>query len=102
MAQSVKPLTLDFVSGHDLTVRGIEPHVGLCSDRVEPAWDLLPLSLPPSAHALSRCQNKHLKKCMFWGTWLAQLIKHPTPDFSSGHDLTVREIKLCVRLCADR
>ena len=28
MPQSVKHLTLDFGSGHDLAVRGIEPHVG--------------------------------------------------------------------------
>ena len=30
MAQSVKPLTLDFSSGHDLMVLEYEPHVGLC------------------------------------------------------------------------
>ena len=28
--QLVKHLTLDFSSGHDLTVRGLEPHMGLC------------------------------------------------------------------------
>ena len=37
MAQSVKCLTLDFDSGHDLQVVGIEPHVGLCTDSVEAA-----------------------------------------------------------------
>ena len=47
VAQSVKHLTLDFSSGHDLTVHEIEPRVGLCTDRVEPAWILsLPLFLP--------------------------------------------------------
>ena len=45
MAQSVKRQTLDFGSGHDLTVRGIEPHSGLCADSIEPAWDSLSLSL---------------------------------------------------------
>ena len=25
------------------------------------------------------------------GAWVAQLVKHPTLDFSSGHDLTVCE-----------
>ena len=45
MAQSVKRLTLDFGSGRDLTVRGIEPHVGLCTDSTEPSWDSLSLSL---------------------------------------------------------
>ena len=44
-AQSVKRPTLDFDSGHDLMVRGFEPHVGLCTDGVEPAWDSLPLSV---------------------------------------------------------
>ena len=63
MAQSVKQLTLDFGSGHDLMVGEFQPHefkprIRLCT---EPAWDslsLLPLSLPlpPAVHALS--QNK--------------------------------------------
>ena len=53
VAQSIKPLTLDFSLGHDLTVRGIKPHVRLCADSAEPAWILflslfllLTLSLP--------------------------------------------------------
>ena len=33
--------------------------------------------------------------------WVAQLVKHPTLDFGSGHDLAVHEIKPCIRLCAD-
>ena len=45
MAQLVKHPTLDFGSGHDLAVRGIEPHVGLQADSAEPAWDSLSLSL---------------------------------------------------------
>ena len=49
MAQSVKRLTLGFGSGCDLLVHGFEPHVGLCADNVEPAWDSLSL---PLAHAL--------------------------------------------------
>ena len=45
---SVKRLTLDFGSGHDLTVLEIEPHIGVGADSAEPAWDSLsfPLSLP--------------------------------------------------------
>ena len=49
VAQSVKRLTLDFGSSHDLTVREFKPHVGLCTDSTEPAWDslsLLSLSAP--------------------------------------------------------
>ena len=37
-----------------------------------------------------------------WGTWVARLVKCPTPDFGSGHDLTVHEIEPHIRLCADR
>ena len=35
------------------------------------------------------------------GAWVAQSVKHPTLDFSSDHDLMVREIKPCIRLHAD-
>ena len=45
VAQSVERPTLDFSSGHDLMVRGIEPRVGLGNDSEEPAWDSL--SAPP-------------------------------------------------------
>ena len=37
VAQSVERLTLDFGSGHDLTVREFEPRFGLCADSAEPA-----------------------------------------------------------------
>ena len=37
VAQSVKHLTLDFGSSHNLMVCGIEPCVGLCADSMEPA-----------------------------------------------------------------
>ena len=42
-------MTLDFGSGHDLTVCGFEPRVGLCADRAEPACDPLPLLLSTPA-----------------------------------------------------
>ena len=45
VAQSVEHLALDLGSGHDLTVRGIEPHVRLCADGAEPAWGSLSPSL---------------------------------------------------------
>ena len=49
VAQSVRPLTLDFGSRHDLMVCGIKPLIGLCTDSIEPPWDSLPplLSAPP-------------------------------------------------------
>ena len=55
MGQSVEHLTLDFGSGHDLTVGGFEPHVGLHSDSVEPGWGSLSL---PLFLCLSLSQNK--------------------------------------------
>ena len=61
MAQPVKGLTLDFGSGHDLTVCEFKAHLGLCADNAEPAWDSLslPLSLPlPCSLCLSLSQNK--------------------------------------------
>ena len=56
MAQSGKRPTLDFGSGHDLTVQEIKPCVWLCTDSGEPVWD--PLS--PFPFSLSKI-NKHLK-----------------------------------------
>ena len=47
VAQSVKPLTLDFSSSHDLTVCEFQPHVRLCTDSAEPAWDSLSLCPSP-------------------------------------------------------
>ena len=38
---------ISFSSGHDLIVREIEPHVGLCTDSVEPTWDSLFFSFCP-------------------------------------------------------
>ena len=48
VAQSVKPQTVDLSSGHNLTICEFEPHIRVCADSVEPAWN----SLPPSLSAL--------------------------------------------------
>ena len=45
MAQSVKCLTLDFGSGHDVMVGGMESHVRLRTGSMEPTQDSLSLSL---------------------------------------------------------
>ena len=63
MAQPVKRRTLSLGSSHDLPVREFEPHVGLCADSMEPAWDSLSPSLGPSATHARSCalfvsQNK--------------------------------------------
>ena len=59
----VKRQALDFGSGHDLEVPGIEPCVGLCGHSAEPAWGSLFPSLFLSApylltHTLSLKINK--------------------------------------------
>ena len=66
VAQSVKCLTLDFGSGHDLTVCGIEPHVRLHTQH-EPClrFSLSSLSAPPPAHALS-LKKINIKKKKLW------------------------------------
>ena len=51
VAQPVECLS----SGHNLTVGEFKPHVGLCADSAEPAWDSLPPSLSLSAPPLLRC-----------------------------------------------
>ena len=58
VAQLFKCLTLDFGSGHDLTVCGIEPHIGLHADSTEPAWDFLSPSLSALPSSLSLKINK--------------------------------------------
>ena len=45
VAQFVKPPTLDFDSGHALTVHEFKPCTGLHADSMESAWDSLPPSL---------------------------------------------------------
>ena len=48
VAQSVKHLTLDLGSGHDLTACETEPlpPIWLCADGRKPAWDSLTFSAP--------------------------------------------------------
>ena len=63
--QPVKHLTLDFGSGHDLTVHEFEPLIGLQADSAKPAWDSLSSSLCPfptlaRLYSLSPI-NKHYK-----------------------------------------
>ena len=58
MAQLAERLTLDFDLGRDLTVCGIEPHIGLHADSTKTAWDCLLSSLPaPPMLSLSLSQN---------------------------------------------
>ena len=52
MAQLGEHWTLDLGSGHDLTVRGFEPHVGLCTVSPRSLLGLLSLSLSLSTPPL--------------------------------------------------
>ena len=59
MAQSGKRPTLDFSSGHDLTVLEFKTCFRLRADSAEPAWDSLSPSLsapPPLMLSLSQKQ----------------------------------------------
>ena len=47
VAQLVKGQTPGCGLGHDLMVHEFEPHIELCTNSAEPAWDPLPLPLPP-------------------------------------------------------
>ena len=60
VAQSVKCPTLDLGSGHDLTVREFKPHIRLCTDSVEPAWDSVSPSLCPSFTVHTRSHARSL------------------------------------------
>ena len=55
MVQSVKYLTLDLSSGHDLMVCEFEPLIQLCADGMEPLGilSLLLSAPPPLVHMLS-------------------------------------------------
>ena len=48
LSGSITCPTLDFGSGHDITVHEFQICIGLHADGVEPAWDSLSLPLPPS------------------------------------------------------
>ena len=42
-----------------------------------------------------------LESLLNQGAWVAQLVKCPTFDFGSGHDLGICESEPCVGLCID-
>ena len=58
------------------------------------------LASPASEKAAGDSFSALFRNCLR-GTWVAQLVKRPTLDFSSGYDLTVCEFKSYVGLCAD-
>ena len=69
MAQSVKCLTLDFSSGHDLTVIRSAPSLALCWARSLLKIPNLPLLLP-FTFSLSQKKKKKKKKESLWNCTL--------------------------------
>ena len=66
MAQSFKHPTLGFGSGHDLMVCGIEPRVGLYTDRTKPSWNILSLSLSINRHFKKlKAVHSFMNECIF-------------------------------------
>ena len=61
VAQSVECLTFGLDSSHDLTVCEIEPHIWLCTESTESAWDSLSLSV-----SLSQNKENIKKKDKRW------------------------------------
>ena len=74
VAQLVKGLTLDFNPGHDLTVPGFEPHVGLSADSVEPACD----SLSPALSKINKYFLKNKEKVQVFPKFNEKSLKSPT------------------------
>ena len=60
----------DFGSGHDLAVNGLEPHLRVCANSVEPALDSLSSSFPAPPlleHSLFlSLKNKYTLKSPYW------------------------------------
>ena len=81
VAQSVEHPPLDFHSGPDPRVMGLNPSSG-CTLSVEPAWDFLPLSLSLSLSLFPSaplpCLHSLSKINFFRGAWVAQSVKRPT------------------------
>ena len=45
-------------------------------------------------------KDNSIKNVLSRGTSVAQSVKCPTPDFSSGHDFAVHGFKPCIGICA--
>ena len=59
----------------------------------------LPQETFPQVSLPAHLSISGLEKAVVWGAWVAQSVKPPPLDFSSGHDLTVREFESHIGLC---
>ena len=88
------------VSGSVLTARSLDP----ASDPVPPSLSVPPplmlcLSLPKINTQKKLKKHTHTHTHDIWGTWMAQLVRQPTLDLGSGHDLAVGETEPRLGLC---
>ena len=87
VTQVVKHLNLDFGSGHNRLVCGIKPHIGLCADSAEPAWDSCSLSV-----SLSLCLSApppftlSLSLFLCLSKWINKLKKNNNLGFANGQE----------------
>ena len=83
VASSDEGPALEFGPGHDLTVHEREPHIRLCADSMELAWDSLSPSLSashPLTLSLNLCLKINFKTFLkvFRGSWVVHWVKHLT------------------------
>ena len=85
VVQSVEHPALGFSPGHDLMVCGLEPHIRLCIDSAEPAWDSASVFYSlPLLHSVSLKIKKNKKKNLKRGgeakmveAWKFFCVSHP-------------------------
>ena len=85
----------DSNSAHGFSYHLYSDALHFCSSHLPPK--LQAYFQPPSGYH----HRDAYKIFMLRGSWVVQLVKHPTPDFGSGHDLMVHEFEPYVGLCAD-
>ena len=91
MVPSVKHLTRDFGSGHDLRVHVIEPYIRLCTYREKPAWDSLSLSF-----SLKSKLKKNVLKNYNWSHEPQHRENCPFPRSSMFLKTSWRQINCCL------
>ena len=102
------PKTPPFMTGSYNLMCPPLPQCALSSQqRVSPVWRQL--LWWPAGCIGGRCysnnpgtrKRKHRLRQWFQGAWVAQSVRHPILDFSSGHDPMVCEIEPLIRVCID-
>ena len=69
-----------------------QPMVYICGECHMVKWNKIQGSNQMDADVESGYRimyKRRTKRLVIWGAWVTQLVKHPTLDFGSGHDLRV-------------